>query len=208
MENAEWKTHVDSARSSFNIQHSRDEHSAFQSSPILHFNMRNHSGAASDCRSCRRRRYVVGGAVRDCAEFRSCRRRSRVRRCTGAARAGSAVHITTLGYHLPLRTGSSTACTSTISRRCSMAGTDRDSGLARLHHQRHGRGTGWKGALLDPFDGRGDLERRVVRMVDATNFDDDPCFRLKAVRAWWRSASNSTSTTPPWPPFGSAPLPL
>ena len=38
------------------------------------------------------------------------------------------------------------------------------------------------GALLDPFDGRGDLERRVVRMVDATNFDDDPLRLLKAVR--------------------------
>ncbi len=38
------------------------------------------------------------------------------------------------------------------------------------------------GALLDPFDGRGDLERRVVRMVDATNFDHDPLRLLKAVR--------------------------
>src|SRR5258708_1378453 len=38
------------------------------------------------------------------------------------------------------------------------------------------------GALLDPFDGRGDLDRRVVRMVGATNFDDDPLRLLKAVR--------------------------
>jgi tRNA nucleotidyltransferase/poly(A) polymerase len=38
------------------------------------------------------------------------------------------------------------------------------------------------GELLDPHEGRGDLERRVVRMIDATNFDDDPLRMLKAVR--------------------------
>jgi tRNA nucleotidyltransferase/poly(A) polymerase len=38
------------------------------------------------------------------------------------------------------------------------------------------------GALLDPHDGRGDLERRLVRMIDAGNFDDDPLRMLKAVR--------------------------
>src|SRR4051794_2518645 len=38
------------------------------------------------------------------------------------------------------------------------------------------------GELLDPHDGRGDLERRLVRMVDASNFDDDPLRMLKAVR--------------------------
>jgi tRNA nucleotidyltransferase/poly(A) polymerase len=38
------------------------------------------------------------------------------------------------------------------------------------------------GAFLDPHDGRGDLERRLVRMVDAANFDDDPLRMLKAVR--------------------------
>jgi tRNA nucleotidyltransferase/poly(A) polymerase len=38
------------------------------------------------------------------------------------------------------------------------------------------------GALLDPHDGRGDLDRRLVRMVDASNFDDDPLRMLKAVR--------------------------
>jgi tRNA nucleotidyltransferase/poly(A) polymerase len=38
------------------------------------------------------------------------------------------------------------------------------------------------GALLDPHDGRGDLGRRLVRMVDASNFDDDPLRMLKAVR--------------------------
>ena len=38
------------------------------------------------------------------------------------------------------------------------------------------------GALLDPHDGRGDLGRRLVRMVDASNFDDDPLRILKAVR--------------------------
>jgi tRNA nucleotidyltransferase/poly(A) polymerase len=39
-----------------------------------------------------------------------------------------------------------------------------------------------RGELLDPFDGRGDLERRLVRMVDAKNFDDDPLRMLKGVR--------------------------
>jgi tRNA nucleotidyltransferase/poly(A) polymerase len=38
------------------------------------------------------------------------------------------------------------------------------------------------GALLDPHDGRGDLTRRLVRMIDARNFDDDPLRMLKAVR--------------------------
>lgn len=38
------------------------------------------------------------------------------------------------------------------------------------------------GTLLDPHHGRGDLERRVVRMIDAANFDDDPLRMLKAVR--------------------------
>ena len=38
------------------------------------------------------------------------------------------------------------------------------------------------GALLDPHDGRGDLGRKLVRMVDDANFDDDPLRMLKAVR--------------------------
>ncbi|HEV7921164.1 MAG TPA: hypothetical protein VGR02_10290 [Thermoanaerobaculia bacterium] len=38
------------------------------------------------------------------------------------------------------------------------------------------------GSLLDPFDGQADLTRRLVRMVDPTNFDDDPLRMLKAVR--------------------------
>ena len=38
------------------------------------------------------------------------------------------------------------------------------------------------GDLRDPRDGRGDLQRRIVRMIDASNFDDDPLRCLKAVR--------------------------
>ncbi|HSP34185.1 MAG TPA: hypothetical protein VLU46_07720 [Thermoanaerobaculia bacterium] len=38
------------------------------------------------------------------------------------------------------------------------------------------------GELLDPHDGRGDLARRVVRMIAPENFDDDPLRCLKAVR--------------------------
>jgi len=38
------------------------------------------------------------------------------------------------------------------------------------------------GDLLDPHDGQRDLRLRVVRMIDATNFDDDPLRMLKAVR--------------------------
>ncbi len=38
------------------------------------------------------------------------------------------------------------------------------------------------GALLDPHGGRRDLERRLVRMIDPANFDDDPLRLLKAVR--------------------------
>ena len=38
------------------------------------------------------------------------------------------------------------------------------------------------GALLDPYDGRGDLAARTVRMVNEANFDDDPLRMLKAIR--------------------------
>jgi tRNA nucleotidyltransferase/poly(A) polymerase len=38
------------------------------------------------------------------------------------------------------------------------------------------------GELLDPHGGRDDLARRLVRMIDAANFDDDPLRMLKAVR--------------------------
>jgi hypothetical protein len=38
------------------------------------------------------------------------------------------------------------------------------------------------GALLDPHGGKGDIEQRLVRMVRAKNFDDDPLRLLKAVR--------------------------
>lgn len=38
------------------------------------------------------------------------------------------------------------------------------------------------GRFLDPHGGRSDLEARLVRMIDASNFDDDPLRCLKAVR--------------------------
>lgn len=38
------------------------------------------------------------------------------------------------------------------------------------------------GTLLDPHGGQRDVERRVVRMVNPSNFDDDPLRMLKAVR--------------------------
>jgi tRNA nucleotidyltransferase/poly(A) polymerase len=38
------------------------------------------------------------------------------------------------------------------------------------------------GELLDPHGGRADLARRLVRMIDESNFDDDPLRMLKAVR--------------------------
>ena len=38
------------------------------------------------------------------------------------------------------------------------------------------------GELLDPHGGREDVRKRVVRMVDASNFDDDPLRTLKGVR--------------------------
>ena len=38
------------------------------------------------------------------------------------------------------------------------------------------------GELIDRYGGRQDIERRVVRMVDAANFDDDPLRCLKGVR--------------------------
>ena len=38
------------------------------------------------------------------------------------------------------------------------------------------------GALLDPHGGQRDLAARVVRMVNAANFDDDPLRMLKAIR--------------------------
>jgi tRNA nucleotidyltransferase/poly(A) polymerase len=38
------------------------------------------------------------------------------------------------------------------------------------------------GELLDPHGGRADLARRLVRMINIANFDDDPLRMLKAVR--------------------------
>lgn len=38
------------------------------------------------------------------------------------------------------------------------------------------------GELLDPHGGQRDLEAHIVRMVDASNFDDDPLRALKGVR--------------------------
>lgn len=38
------------------------------------------------------------------------------------------------------------------------------------------------GRFLDPHGGEADLRRRIVRMIDASNFDDDPLRCLKAVR--------------------------
>jgi hypothetical protein len=38
------------------------------------------------------------------------------------------------------------------------------------------------GELIDPFGGRSDVEARTVRMVRASNFDDDPLRTLKGVR--------------------------
>lgn len=38
------------------------------------------------------------------------------------------------------------------------------------------------GDLLDPHEGKADLSLRLVRMIDASNFDDDPLRCLKAVR--------------------------
>ena len=38
------------------------------------------------------------------------------------------------------------------------------------------------GELLDPHGGHADLARHFVRMIDASNFDDDPLRMLKAVR--------------------------
>jgi len=39
-----------------------------------------------------------------------------------------------------------------------------------------------QGTLLDPHGGQRDIEARIVRMVDASNFDDDPLRTLKGVR--------------------------
>src|SRR5207247_9152247 len=38
------------------------------------------------------------------------------------------------------------------------------------------------GELRDPFGGAHDIAARVVRMIDARNFDDDPLRLLRAVR--------------------------
>ena len=38
------------------------------------------------------------------------------------------------------------------------------------------------GDLLDPHEGQRDLRLRIVRMIDSSNFDDDPLRMLKAVR--------------------------
>jgi tRNA nucleotidyltransferase (CCA-adding enzyme) len=55
---------------------------------------------------------------------------------------------------------------------------------------------GWDpltGEYLDPFDGRGDLARRVLRMVDATTFADDS---LRVLRALQFAARFSSTLDP------------
>ena len=37
---------------------------------------------------------------------------------------------------------------------------------------------------LDPFDGRGDIERRVLRVVDPATFSDDSLRALRAILRW------------------------
>jgi tRNA nucleotidyltransferase/poly(A) polymerase len=51
------------------------------------------------------------------------------------------------------------------------------------------------GALLDPHGGRADLESRMIRMVDAGNFDDDPLRMVKAVRMAVRFAFSIDDAT-------------
>lgn len=55
---------------------------------------------------------------------------------------------------------------------------------------------GWDpitGEYLDPFDGRGDLARRILRMVDATTFADDS---LRVLRAMQFAARFSSTLDP------------
>lgn len=51
------------------------------------------------------------------------------------------------------------------------------------------------GELLDLYDGQGDIDRRLVRMVDASNFDDDPLRTLKGVRMAVRYGFEIEATT-------------
>ena len=46
----------------------------------------------------------------------------------------------------------------------------------------YGGRDGWEGKLLDPFGGREDLSRRVIRMVSGGVFQEDPARLLRAVR--------------------------
>ena len=41
---------------------------------------------------------------------------------------------------------------------------------------------GWEERILDPFDGRGDVEKRVIRAIDGSVFREDPVRLLRAVR--------------------------
>jgi len=64
-----------------------------------------------------------------------------------------------------------------------LLGHDIDKDLARRDFTMNAMAVDLRsGALLDPHGGRRDIGQRVVRMVDASNFDDDPLRMLKAVR--------------------------
>lgn len=64
-----------------------------------------------------------------------------------------------------------------------LLGDDIDVDLARRDFTMNAMAVQLAGdTLLDPHGGRRDLEARLVRMVRATNFDDDPLRMLKGVR--------------------------
>ena len=55
------------------------------------------------------------------------------------------------------------------------------------------------GAMRDPHGGQEDIRRRVVRMIAAEHFDDDPLRMLRAVRLAVRSTSRSMTPRSPQP---------
>lgn len=130
--------------------------------------------------------YVVGGAVRDlhlgiapadadvaCLDALACAR------CLGrkVITLGTGEHLSAYRVVVPFEGGEH------VYDFAPLLDGDIDRDLARRDFTVNAMAVDLaSGELLDPHDGRGDLQRRLVRMVDASNFDDDPLRMLKAVR--------------------------
>jgi Poly A polymerase head domain/Probable RNA and SrmB- binding site of polymerase A len=126
--------------------------------------------------------YVVGGAVRDL--FRECTPADVDVACLDPLRAAHKLspRVITLGNEVHLR-AYRVIFGDQVYDFAELLDHDVDADLARRDFTINAMAVALEDdVLLDPHGGRADLELRRVRMVRASNFDDDPLRMLKGVR--------------------------